>query len=207
MEQPFHSVRAVPNRFTPQKAIGLAAAVLLQAGFIYALATGLASTIINKLPEELKVAVEQEKIAPKPPPPPPPQVDLPPPPVVPPPEINIQVPTEAPSPITVTNKPPPPAPPKVVASTPVSIGRPHQCVQQYPAMALRLGQEGTTLVSFKVMTDGSVSDVSVTKSSGYDSLDNEAVRCVERWRYKPATQEGTAVVTPWQANVVWKIPH
>lgn len=205
MEQPFHSVRTVPNRFTPQKAVGLLAAILLQAGFVYALVTGLAATLINKLPEELKVAVEQEKIQPKPPPPPPPQVALPPPPVVPPPEINIQIPTEAPSPITVTNKPPPPV--QKAISTPASIGRPHSCTEQYPPVALRLGQEGTSTMSFKVMPDGTVSDVTVSKSSGHEALDSAAVSCVERWHYKPATQDGKPIETPWQANVVWRIPH
>jgi len=201
-------MRTVPNRFTTQKAIGLVAAVLLQAGFVYALISGLAATLIQKLPEELKVAVEQEKIEAKPPPPPPPQVDIPPPPVVPPPEINIQVETQAPSPITVTNKPPPP-PPVVhqAVSTPVSVGRPHVCTEQYPPMALRLGQEGTTMLSFKVTTEGGVSNVTVAKSSGYDSLDSAAVSCAARWHYKPATQDGTPVERDWQANVVWKIPH
>jgi protein TonB len=183
----------------------LGAAVLLQAGFIYALATGLASTLIAKLPEELKVAVEQEKIQPKPPPPPPPQVDLPPPPVVPPPEINIQIETPAPSPITVTNKPPPPAPPKAPTSTPVSIGRKHECSQNYPPMSVKLGEEGVTLLSFHVMPDGSVSNVTVAKSSGSDRLDQAAVSCAERWRYKPATMDGTPMETPWQANVQWKL--
>src|SRR5215469_16592747 len=155
MDQPFHSMRSVQGRgFTPQKAAGLAAAIILQAGFVWALVSGLAATLVEKLPEELKVAVEQEKIEAKPPPPPPPQVDIPPPPSVPPPAINIQVETQA-SPITVTNKPPPPAPAPVVhqsVTTPVSIGRPHQCADKYPETSVRLNEEGTTMVSFKVMT-------------------------------------------------------
>ena len=208
MEQPFHSMRNAPGRgFTPQKAAGLAAAVVLQIVFVWALISGLAATLIEKLPQELKVAVEQEKIQAKPPPPPPPVVDIPPPPSVPPPAINIQVETQA-SPITVTNKPPPPAPPPVVhaaVSTPVSIGRPHVCTQNYPETSVRLNEEGTTLLSFKVMTDGSVSDVSVSKSSGYPRLDDAAVSCAGRWRYKPATQDGNPVETAWQANVQWKL--
>jgi len=208
MDQPFHSMRTVQvQRFTPQKAAGLAAALLLQVGFVWALVSGLASTLIEKLPEELKVAVEQEKIQAKPPPPPPPQVDIPPPPSVPPPAINIQVETQA-SPITVTNKPPPPAPPPVVhaaVSTPVSIGRPHVCTQNYPETSVRLNEEGTTLLSFKVTPDGSVSDVTVAKSSGYPRLDEAAVSCAGRWKYKPATQDGNPVETSWQANVQWKL--
>lgn len=206
MEQPFHSVRAVPNRFTTQKAVGLLAAVLLQAGFVYALVNGLAATIISKLPDELKVAVEQEKAIPKPPPPPPPQVDIPPPPVAPPPDINIQIEAPAPS-ITVSNKPPPPPAPVVhqSVSSPVSIGRPHTCTQNYPQMSVKLGEEGTTMISFHIMTDGSVTNVTVAKSSGSSRLDEAAVSCAGRWHYKPATQDGNPVETPWQANVQWKL--
>jgi protein TonB len=184
---------------------GLGASLLLQAGFVYAIISGLAGQIISKLPEELKVAVEQEHITPKPPPPPPPQVDLPPPPVAPPPEINIL--TEAPvSPITVTNKPPPPPPPVHQAvSTPVSVGRPHVCQQNYPEVSVRLNEEGTTTLSMKVMPDGSVTNVTVAKSSGYSRLDDAAVSCAGRWRYKPASQDGNPVEMNWQANVQWKL--
>jgi periplasmic protein TonB len=209
MEQPFHSQRAVPqSRLTPAKIAGLGASLLLQAGFVYAIISGLAGQIISKLPEELKVAVEQEKIQPKPPPPPPPQVELPPPPVAPPPEINIEAPITS-SPITVTNKPPPPAPPVVhqTVSTPVSVGRKHDCTNQYPPTAQRLGQEGTTLLSFKVTTDGGVTGVTVAKSSGFDSLDNAAVSCASHWQYKPAAVDGQPVEKDWQANVVWRIPR
>ncbi len=204
-------MRTVPGKgLTPQKVAGLTAAVVLQVGFIWALVSGLAATLIEKLPEELKVAVEQEKIQPKPPPPPPPQVDIPPPPSVPPPAINIQVETTA-SPITVTNKPPPPAPPPVVhaaVSTPVSVGRPHECASRfYPEASMRLNEEGTTLISFKVMTDGAVTDVTVSKSSGFPRLDEAAISCAGKWRYKPATQEGNPVEASWQANVVWKVPR
>ena len=208
MEQPFHSMRTIQQRaFTPQRALGMVAAVALQAGFVYAIVSGLAATMIQKLPDVLKVDVQQEKITPKPPPPPPPQVDIPPPPTAPPPVINIQT-ESAPSPITVTNKPPPPPPPVVhqAVSTPVSIGRAHSCLDRYPEVSVRLNEEGTTTLSFKVMTDGSVSNVTVAKSSGSDRLDNAAITCAERWKYKPASQDGSPVETPgWQANVVWKL--
>jgi protein TonB len=207
MEQPFHSQRAVPqSRFTPAKIAGMAASVALQAGFVFAIISGLAATVISKLPEELKVAVEQEKIAPKPPPPPPPQVELPPPPVAPPPEINIQVETQS-SPITVSSKPPPPPVQHTAVTTPVSIGRPHTCINNYPQTAQRLGQEGTTTLSFRIGTDGSVTSPSVTKSSGFESLDNAAMECVQRWHYTPQKVDGNPVDANWTANVVWKIPR
>jgi protein TonB len=209
MEQPFHSMRTAGGRgLTPQKVAGLAAALVLQVAFVWALVSGLAATLIEKLPGELKVAVEQEKIQPKPPPPPPPQVDIPPPPSVPPPAINIQVETQA-QPITVTNKPPPPAPPPVVhqaVSTPVSIGRPHVCGGNfYPETSVRLNEEGTAMVSFKVTPDGSVTDASIAKSTGFPRLDEATISCVGHWKYKPATQDGNAVEMAWQANVQWKL--
>jgi periplasmic protein TonB len=207
MDQPFHSMRTIQQRaFTPQRALGMVAAIALQAGFVYAIVSGLAATMIQKLPDVLKVDVQQEKITPKPPPPPPPQVDIPPPPTAPPPVINIQT-ESAPSPITVTNKPPPP-PPVVVhqaVSTPVSIGRAHSCLDRYPEVSVRLNEEGTTTLSFHVMPDGSVSNITVAKSSGSDRLDNAALSCAERWKYKPASQDGNPMETPWQANVQWKL--
>jgi len=204
MEQPFHSMRSVPNpAITPRRIIGFAAALALQAGFVYALVSGLAATLVEKLPEVLKVDVQQEKIAPKPPPPPPPQVELPPPPVAPPPVINIQTETAPTNTITVTNKPPPPV--HKVETIPASIGRPHTCTQNYPEVSVRLNEEGTTTLSFKINTDGHVSDVSVSKSSGYDRLDNAAVSCVQRWTYRPKTVDGQPVETNWEANVLWKL--
>jgi periplasmic protein TonB len=209
MEQPFHSVRSIPQKpFTPARAAGLAAALLLQAGFFYAIVSGLAATLVQKLPDVLKVDVQQEKITPKPPPPPPPTVDLPPPPSAPPPVINIA--TDAPTnTITVTNKPPPPAPPPPVVhqavTTPVSIGRAHSCLDKYPEVSVRLNEEGTTTLSFHVTTDGGVSDVSVAKSSGSERLDTAAVACAGRWHYKPQTVDGNPVETPWQAAVQWKL--
>jgi protein TonB len=210
MEQPFHSVRSIPQKaFTPARAAGLAAALLLQAGFFYAIVSGLAATLVQKLPDVLKVDVQQEKITPKPPPPPPPQVDLPPPPSAPPPVINIA--TDAPTnTITVTNKPPPPAPPPPpvhqAVTTPVSIGRAHQCTQNYPEVSIRLNEEGTTTLSFKIGVDGSVSGATVSKSSGSERLDAAAISCVERsWHYTPQKVDGQPQETTWQANVQWKL--
>ena len=206
MEQPFHSMRAVPNRFTPQKAMGLVAAVLLQAGFVYALISGLAATLISKLPEELKVAVEQEKIKPKPPPPPPPQVDIPPPPVAPPPEINIQV--EAPAPSDHGNEQAAAAGCCEAADQFASVSRPPARLRPEPLLSAIVSQTwraGTTTLSFKIDTDGSVNNPVVAKSSGYDRLDQAAISCVGSWHYKPAIQDGPPVEVSWQATVKWKL--
>jgi TonB family protein len=94
------------------------------------------------------------------------------------------------------------APPTVA---PVSMGPPHVCAQRYPARAIAVHAEGMTVLVFVVASDGSVKNVKVSRSSGNDDLDAAAVACAETWRYHPATRDGTAVETPWQASVAWKM--
>src|SRR5215469_2529270 len=146
MDQPLHDVR-VNVRHTPnsRRAIAFVFVAIIHAGLIYALAVGLATGVIQKGFEEIKVAVEKPKFE-KPPPPPPPDLAKPPPPVVPPPEIVIQQPAPVTQPTIVTK----PIPPQVKASSPVGIGRPHFCGNAYPESAIRLKEEGITGLKFTV---------------------------------------------------------
>ena len=204
MDQPLHDVR-INVRHTPnsRRAIAFVFVGIIHAGLIYALAVGLATGVIQKGMEEIKVAVEHPKIE-KAPPPPPPDLAKPPPPVVPPPEIVIQQPAPVTQPTIVTH--PIVEQPKVLASSPVGIGRPHSCANAYPESAVRLKEAGTTQLSFTVTVDGDVANPTVSKSSGFDDLDRAAVQCASHWRYKAAIQNGQPVALPWQTNVVWNLP-
>ena len=203
MEQPVHFVRGPlgPQQNT-RRLVALGVVALIHVGFIYALAAGLAQSLYQKLPEEIKVAVEQPKLE-KAPPPPPPDLAKPPPPFVPPPEIQIQ--SEAPSTNAITTQqkvqtaPPPPV------STPASVGRPHSCLQNYPETAIRLNEEGVTTLAFTVTADGSVDNVQVANSSGHQDLDEAAMSCAKHWKYKPAVQNGAPVAVPWKTNVQWTL--
>jgi protein TonB len=73
-------------------------------------------------------------------------------------------------------------------------------------MSMRMKEEGTTTLAFTVNADGSVSGVSVATSSGSPRLDEAAISCASRWRYKAATQAGQAVSLPWKAAVQWVLP-
>jgi TonB family protein len=55
----------------------------------------------------------------------------------------------------------------------------------YPREARRLGQQGTVLVEFMIGSDGRVVMARVGKSSGWSSLDSEALRTVRRWKFPP----------------------
>jgi periplasmic protein TonB len=206
MQQPEH-LRAfnTAQQSAPRRFVSLGFVVLFHVFVIYAFASGLANHLVEKIPDVIKAEVVKEVIPVKPPPPPPPP-DLvkPPPPFVPPPEINIQ--TEAPptNTITVQNKVAsvPTKEPGITA--PASVGRPHVCGDRYyPPIAVRLNQQGTTTLAFKILADGSITDISVAESSGHDSLDQAALKCAADWHYKPAMQNGAAVEVPWKATVKW----
>jgi protein TonB len=216
MDQPAHDLRSFQSsavQSTERRAISIGVVALIHVAAIYALATGLASQLVQKGLEEIKAEVVQEKPPdlPKTPPPPPPELQKPPPPFVPPPDINLQTqaaPTSITQVTTAITPPPPPAPPKPQAppvTTPISIGKAHECQSKYPPLAMRLGHEGTVLVGMTVETDGSVANVHVLQSSGHDELDQGAVGCASSWHYKPATQSGQPIAHEWQASVKYKL--
>jgi periplasmic protein TonB len=56
----------------------------------------------------------------------------------------------------------------------------------YPESARRAGIQGTTLLRIFIERDGRVSDVTVQRSAGDQSLDQAASDAVRRWRFEPA---------------------
>lgn len=200
MEQPLHTIRAQQTSIlSPSRLVSLGVSTAIVIGFGWALSSGLANALVEKLPEVIQVNVLKEKIEKKEPPPPPPELKAPPPPFVPPPDIVIQ--TEAPPQNTITTQSKQPTPPPI--SSPASIGRPHVCLQDYPAISVRLGEQGTTTIGFTITADGHVENVHVVNSSGSERLDNAAVKCAGSWRYKPAIKDNNPVAVPWKAEVKW----
>jgi len=84
-------------------------------------------------------------------------------------------------------------------------GEPNSCSGFYPPLAIRLNQEGTTLVSVHVATDGSIQSPSVIQSSGYPALDQASLKCVGSYRYFPATQNGRPVAIDRTLSVAWRL--
>jgi protein TonB len=216
MDQPLHDFKAFEvGHANSHRMVSIGAVALFHVIAIYMLASGLAMGLLEKLPTELKADVippKQETV--KPPPPPPPDLQKPPPPFVPPPDITIQTEAAPTNTITVQSKvatpPPPPQPP--AAPKPAGITAPisyskHDCSERYyPPIAIRLNQEGTTRVRITVGADGSVQNAQVESSSGHDSLDQAAVRCVQSlFHYKPAMQNGQPIAAATLADIVWKL--
>ena len=206
MLQPEH-LRTVNVQATPRRAISVGLVVLFHVAVIYAFASGLANRFVEKLPEDIIAKVEPPKLPDiKPPPPPPPDLEKPPPPFVPPPDIVIEQTTTNTNAITVQHTVSVPPPPKVVSSpSPALVSGGAKCNSQYyPPIAVRLNQEGTTTVAVHVGADGSVTGVDIVNSSGHDSLDQAAVKCIQNaWRFKPATEGGSPIASTKSYALKW----
>lgn len=63
----------------------------------------------------------------------------------------------------------------------------------YPDMARKRGQEGTVVLLVDVDEKGVPYNVSIEKSSGYDLLDQSALKTVRKWRFNPSRRAGLAV--------------
>lgn len=70
----------------------------------------------------------------------------------------------------------------------------------YPALARRMGYQGTVELEVLVSGSGMVEELRIATSSGYPVLDKSALEAVRRWRFEPGTRD--AVKQP-----IWvKIP-
>jgi protein TonB len=61
----------------------------------------------------------------------------------------------------------------------------------YPKQSRRLNEQGQVLIRVFVATDGSPQQGEIKTSSGFDRLDQEALRTVMRWRFVPGQRFGT----------------
>ena len=109
--------------------------------------------------------------------------------------------------------PPPPAPPAPKPSsarTEVSISASYAAANrkpEYPKMSLRLGEQGTVVLTVMVKSDGSAGDVEVKSSSGFARLDRAAADAVKTWRFNPATVDGKAVDRSYEVPITFKPPN
>lgn len=195
-----YATRRRPNWFA------LTLIVLAHAGLLAALVMFDVVTL-PKPPSELKVIALAPEIAP---PPPAADPDVPPPPVDPvmvAPVPVIRTPVVTPPPVIAAPEVPPVPQPRtqLVASTsapastvPVGVddlatkmvsGKP----PRYPIESRRHHEQGTVVLAVTLALDGSVADVRIAKSSGFDRLDRAARDAVLRWKWRPTVRGGQPV--------------
>lgn len=73
---------------------------------------------------------------------------------------------------------------------------------QYPPRAAERGTEGQCTVSFDVTPDGTPTNIQALECDGM--FERATIRAVERWRYEPKVQDGTAV---WRRGVVTQLDY
>src|SRR2546421_11674027 len=81
--------------------------------------------------------------------------------------------------------------------------RTHSCVMYYPTSAVRSNAQGVTSLEFQVTAAGTVTNVTVKRSSGHSSLDDASVKCVQQWQYSPTAENGNPTETFKQVDIEW----
>ncbi|MES2676514.1 MAG: energy transducer TonB [Pseudomonadota bacterium] len=188
------------QKSTGQRSFGLFFVIGFHIVLIYGLASGLAGNVSTKISEVLQTKVVEE-IKPEEvvePPPPPPDTKIPPPDFVPPPSFDF-VP-DAPANTTAIQAvqhtvAKPVAEPTTMskAKSPTKgLSRP-----EYPSASIRLGEEGSVGLQLYLNEEGRVTEAKVAASSGFERLDESAVKHAQRsWKFIPCMQ-GDKPVACW----------
>lgn len=201
---------------TPQQRLfGIVFAVAMEGALVYALLVTLGYVEAPTLKPPITVV----NVAPVPKgpevPPPPPQTFDPPPVVAPIPPVVVLT-YAPPTPPTTISLPPalpvpsvpqvvtPPTPP--VTFTPARAIKASHTIPEYPFVSRRLREQGTLRLKLTVDEKGLVTEAMVVNSSGFQRLDEAAVKWVKaQWRYTPAMQGTKPVPSTADAIVEFKL--
>jgi protein TonB len=96
-------------------------------------------------------------------------------------------------PAPIALPPAPPAPPATVRADDLGTRMVSGAPPSYPRESRRHHEEGTVVLALTLDTDGSVTAISVARSSGFQRLDDAALRAVRKWRWAPTTRNGQAL--------------
>ena len=62
----------------------------------------------------------------------------------------------------------------------------------YPFIALKRHIQGTVIISILIDEMGQSKQIKIKQSSGFDILDNSALKAVQKWQFKPASTQKSA---------------
>ena len=79
---------------------------------------------------------------------------------------------------------------------------------EYPPTSKRLGEAGTVIMLLTVNEEGKVTEAKIDTSSGFERLDEAALKeALRTWRLLPGTQGGKPVTMQYKFKVVFKIEN
>ena len=76
---------------------------------------------------------------------------------------------------------------------------------QYPPISYDNAEEGTVTLLLAVQPDGSISDIRIARSSGYQRLDAAAVRSLRQAKFQPATCHGKPIAVRIHQSFVFEL--
>ena len=200
----FNALRSPPG-------LMLAVIVLLHAGFFWSLNNGLSRSVLAFVPTRMQANFIDDPAKPVPAPPPKPEYQ---------PQFTPSLTTDPPplaefiegssaihvDPVVPAQPQPTPAvPPRAVVVQPQIDAKRGLTEPAYPAQDVRLGNEGTVLLSVYVLPDGTVGDVRLVETSGYPRLDASALAEAHRWRFKPGTEDGKPAAMWKQLPITFRL--
>lgn len=206
-----HSFPAIDALSSP-RGLMLAVIVLLHVAFFWSLNNGLSRSVMAFVPARIQTSFIDDPAKPLPAPPPQPDFQR---------QFTPSLPTEAPplvgefmegtnaihlDPVDAT--PPQPvndAPAKAVIVQPQVDAKRGLTEPAYPAQDVRLGNEGTVMLSVYVLANGAVGEVRLLQSSGFPRLDDSAVTEARRWRFTPGTEDGKPAAMWKQLPITFRL--
>ena len=75
----------------------------------------------------------------------------------------------------------------------------------YPQWAIHNGWQGECTIAVEILTDGTVGRFYVMRSTGHQTLDNEAVKALKTWKFHPAMKEGKPFLTCIQIPITFQL--
>ena len=75
----------------------------------------------------------------------------------------------------------------------------------YPKWAIHNGWQGECTIAVEILADGSVGRYYVMRSTGHETLDEEAVKALKSWKFHPATKDGRPFVTCIQIPITFQL--
>jgi len=132
-----------------------------------------------------------------------------------PPPSVVAVTTVAPPPILASPAPPPPPPPPPPGSDRARGAQPVEpltglfSADDYPAAAVRNGEEGSILYRLTIDKAGRLSSCNIVTSSGSASLDSATCRIIRtRATFRPARNaKGKTMAGTILGRIIWRIPN
>lgn len=91
------------------------------------------------------------------------------------------------------------------STKPQAIGEPHICSKYYPQEERKKHIAGTITLKYRITQTGTVTDISIIKTSGNNALDAAAMECVSHWLYKPATINSEPISVDWKTWVIFAL--